>query len=243
MSRTVDLFATCLVDSLYPQVGEAVVAVLERLGERVGLPEDQTCCGLPLYNNGYVEEARRVARHSLSVFRDDVPLVVPSGSCAWMLRHVYPELFPADTEEHEVARAFAARVEEFSEHVARARLPKMSLPQPRVVTYHASCHLLRGLRVEGPPRTLLASVDNLELRAMDCETECCGFGGTFSARYPDVSSSMLDKKLASAARTNAELVVLNDAGCMLQVDGGARRRGCEFQVKHLAEVLDEAMPR
>ncbi len=244
MGTEVDLFATCLVDSLYPQVGEAVVTVLEALGEEVRLPPGQTCCGLPLYNNGYHDEAREVARKTLDAMAGEAPVVVPAGSCAWMLRHVYPELFPEGAPEHERAHAFARRVEEFSEHVARRAAPgQFKLAKPAVATFHASCHLLRGLRVEAPPKDLLRAVENLEFRPMECETECCGFGGTFSARYPDVSTSILDKKLAGSRATGASLVVLNDGGCMLQMDGGARRQGCEFEVRHLAEVLAEALPR
>ena len=240
----VDLFVTCIVDAVYPHVGEATVSVLEALGEQVHLPARQTCCGLPLYNNGYHDEARKVARHTLDVMTDDVPVVVPSGSCAWMLRHVYPELFPDGTPEHERATAFAARVEELSEHVAlRMTASQFALPVPLTATYHASCHLLRGLRVETPPHALLASVANLEVRRMEAETECCGFGGTFAARYGDVSSAILDKKLESAKETKASLVVLNDAGCMLQIDGGAKRQGCDFHVCHIAELLAEALAR
>ena len=244
MSAEVDLFATCLVDSLYPEVGEAVVTVLEALGAKVRLPGGQTCCGLPLYNNGYVEEAREIARKTIGAMSAEAAIVVPAGSCAWMLRHVYPELFPEGSPDHQRARAFADRVEEFSEYVARHAKPsQFKLATPQTATYHASCHLLHGLRVEAPPKALLAAVENLELRPMSCETECCGFGGTFAARYPGVSMAILDKKLAGARATGASLVVLNDGGCMLQMDGGARRQGCDFQVRHLAEVLAEALPR
>ncbi len=244
MSAKVDLFATCLVDSLFPHVGEAVVKVLEALGDEVALPPAQTCCGLPLYNNGYQDEARSVARETIDAMEGPDKVVVPSGSCAWMLRHVYLELFPAGTPEHARARAFAARVEEFSEHVAaRAKPGQFRSAEPIVATYHASCHLLRGLRVEAPPKDTLRAIAGVELRPMECETDCCGFGGTFAARYADVSSAILDKKLASARATGASLVVLNDGGCMLQIDGGARRQGCEFRVRHLAEVLAESLSR
>jgi L-lactate dehydrogenase complex protein LldE len=235
-ARPIDLFATCLVEAFYPQVGEAVVEVLERAGFQVSLPPDQTCCAMPLYNNGFVEEARSVARRTVAAFPGEAPIVVPSGSCAWMLRHIYPELLP-----DERGRAFAARVREFSELLGEAP-PAARLETPRKATYHPSCHLRRGLGVDEPPRALLRSIAGLELAPLAAEEECCGFGGTFAVRYGEVSGAMLDDKLACARTTGADTLVVTDLGCMLQLDGGARKSGCPFEVRHIAELLAEARP-
>lgn len=234
--RHVDLFATCLVDAFYPEVGEAVVEVLERAGCEVALPPGQTCCGMPLYNNGFVDEARKVAEHTLAALPGSNTVVVPSGSCAWMLRHIYPELLPGER-----GRAFAARVREFSELLGEAPA-KCTLEAPRSATYHPSCHLRRGLGVDTPPRALLGSIAGLTLAPLAAEEECCGFGGTFAVRYGEVSGAMLDDKLAHARATGASTLVVTDLGCMLHLDGGARRAGCPFQVRHLAELLAEARP-
>jgi L-lactate dehydrogenase complex protein LldE len=234
MAKSASLFVTCLVDSFYPRVGEAVVTVLERLGYEVDFPERQTCCGLPLYNNGYVDEARKLAAHTVSAMTGEAPIVVPSGSCAWMLRKIYPTLL--DSAE---SRAVAARVTEFSELVA-ASGASFELPAARAVTYHPSCHLLRGLHQAESPRAVLSSVKQLTVLPLENETECCGFGGTFSVRYDQVSTAMMNDKLGCAGRTGAGELLVSDAGCMLQLDGGARRAGCSFAVRHLAEVVAEA---
>jgi L-lactate dehydrogenase complex protein LldE len=237
MAPRLDLFATCLVDAFYPEVGEAVVTVLERRGHEVALPPGQTCCGMPLYNNGFVEEARKAALHTLSAMPGDAPIVVPSGSCAWMLRHVYPELVPGER-----GRAFAARVREFSELAGADSPPACRLPAAEKATYHPSCHLKRGLGVDEPPRALLRSIGGLEVTPLRGEDECCGFGGAFAVRYGEVSGAMLDDKLAAARATGAKTLVVTDVGCMLHLDGGARKSGCPFRVRHLAELLAEASP-
>jgi L-lactate dehydrogenase complex protein LldE len=232
----VQFFATCLVDALYPDVGDAVETVLGKLGYEVEFREAQTCCGLPLYNNGFVEEARVAARQTLRVMKGEDPVVVPSGSCGWMMRKIYPTLIL--TAE---ARRFAERVKEFSELVAATGV-KFRLPEKKRVTYHPSCHLLRGLHLREPPKTLLDNTVPLEVAPLERAEECCGFGGTFSVRYGQVSSAMLDDKLENASKTGAEVLLVTDAGCMLQIDGGARKRGCSFQVRHVAELLAAAEP-
>jgi L-lactate dehydrogenase complex protein LldE len=234
----VSLFATCIVDTIYPNVGEAVVEVLERQGTTVRFPPGQTCCGLPFYNNGYHEQARRQAEHTIEAMAGDEPIVVPSGSCAWMMRKVYPELVPG------AASSFSARVFEFSELlVERMGGVKGLCAEGARVTYHPSCHLLRGLRVIRPPLRLLESIDGLEVAPLERDDECCGFGGTFAVRQPGVSSSMLEDKLRNTAATGAQTLVVTDPGCLLQLDGGARHAGCPFSVRHLAEVIADALPK
>lgn len=232
------LFATCLVDQFQPQVGEAIVAVLRRLGVRLDFPPDQTCCGLPLYNNGYRAEARAIARRSIPLFAHSDAVVVPSGSCAWMLKVVFPTLFPDEPRLAEAARAFAAKTFEFSDYlVNRLRVRRVAARCPGRVTYHASCHLMRGLGVSEPPRVLLRGVEGLELVEMDKADVCCGFGGSFAVKFPGVSGAIMDEKLASIDRTGAKLVAANDAGCILHLAGGASRRGTGVRIVHLAEIL------
>ena len=229
----VSLFVTCLVDAFYPKVGQAVVRTLERFGFQVQVPTGQTCCGLPFFNNGYRAEAAALAAKTAAAMAGDDPVVSPSGSCAWMLRNVYPELLPKP-----VADGFCPRVVEYSQLLDRTDGWRTSSP-PTKVTYHPSCHLLRGLEVEHEPKRVLGRVDGLTMCPMDRETHCCGFGGTFSVRFPEVSAGLLDDKLASAQRSGAERIVVTDAGCMMQLDGGARRAGSALRVVHLAELLDE----
>jgi L-lactate dehydrogenase complex protein LldE len=235
--RRVSLFVTCILDALYPQVGEAVLKVLERWGWQVSFPPEQTCCGLPLYNNGYREEAAKIARHTVSAMAGEDPVVVPGGSCAWMLRKVYPELVGADGER------LAARVKELSELLVESDAPPVGpTAAVRKVTYHPSCHLLRGLGIEKAPLELLRAQPHLQLVPLAGAGECCGFGGTFAVRYGAVSTEIMKDKLAHAAESGAERLVVTDPGCLLHLDGGARRAGAPFSVCHLAELLAEPEP-
>jgi L-lactate dehydrogenase complex protein LldE len=230
----VRFFATCLAEAFYPKVARDCVEVLNRLGFTVEVPQGQTCCGLPLYNNGFHDEARGVAEQTVKAMAGDGVVATPSGSCAWMMRKIYPELLGT-----EAARAFAGRVKEFSEVCASAPPKTFALPKPQTLTYHPSCHLLRGLHVDGPPRALLAACAGAAVAPLPKETECCGFGGTFSVRYAEVSGAMLEDKLGNAAATAAQTLVVTDVGCLMHLRTGAQKQGCPFEVKHLAEVLAE----
>lgn len=233
MAEPLSLFATCLVEAFYPRVGQAVVEVLERLGHDVDLPPEQTCCGLPLYNSGFHDEAAKVAAHAIRALAGTRRVVVPSGSCAWMMRVAYPELVP------EGGRALAERVVEFTEVVEQANVTARALPGASA-TYHASCHLERALGGAGRPERVLARIEGLARCPMQGQATCCGFGGTFAVRYPEVSGALLDEKLDHAAKTGAEKLVVTDPGCMLHLDGGAHRRGSGPKVVHLAELLLES---
>jgi L-lactate dehydrogenase complex protein LldE len=233
------LLVTCLVDLCYPEVGVATVRLLRRHGVRVGVPQGQTCCGLPLFNSGYRHEAARVARRTIPLFAGAEHVVVPSGSCAWMVKAEYPHLFPDDPAMAEAARDLAARTWELSQFlvsIAGAVGPG-GTGGPRV-TYHDSCHLLRGLGEAAAPRALLrgAGVDLVELSGAD---ECCGFGGSFSVRLPDVSGAILRRKLQNIRATGAGRVAVCDAGCLMQIAGGLRRARDPLTVVHLAELLLE----
>ncbi len=218
-----------------------MVEVLERCGVAVDFPESQTCCGQPAFNSGFHEEARRAARTWLAAFRGSEAIVAPSGSCVAMVRHGFPELFQdgaAAAAEREEAGRLSARTYEFTEFlVSVLGREDVGAAFDGAVAYHESCHLLRELRVSRQPRALLAKVRGLELRELDLAQECCGFGGTFSVKFPELSAAMADEKLRSVQRSGAETLVACDMSCLMQMDGRARRLGLPLRCLHIAEVL------
>lgn len=228
MRKRVSLFVTCIVDQAFPRVGLAVADILEELGYEVDFPDGQTCCGQPAFNSGYWEEAKPVARHFLKVFEKSDYIIVPSGSCASMVSHHYEELLG----HHE------SRVWEFSKFLTEvAGVDDLGARFPHTVTYHDSCHALRELGVKAGPRKLLSHVRGLELREMEAAEECCGFGGTFSVKFGDVSGGMAKTKVESIHRTGAEYVVSVDSSCLMQLQGTLSRAGSNVRCIHLAEVL------
>ena len=237
----VQLFHTCLVNEIDPDVGMAVVRVLERAGVEVGVPLDQTCCGQPAYNAGFHDEARRVARHTIDVLAaTEGPIVIPSGSCADMLVHQYPRLFEDDEVMGERARAVAARCREFSQLVAEIAPGGTGGRVSTAVAYHPSCHLLRGLGVRDQPKRLLGAVDGVRQVEFADQEECCGFGGLFSVKLADISNGMLERKIAAVSASGADRLVSCDLGCLMHLGGGLHRRGSRIHVQHLAQLLDEA---
>jgi L-lactate dehydrogenase complex protein LldE len=238
MRGDVYLFVTCIVDQLFPQTGMAMADVLERIGYRVRFLPDQTCCGQPAFNSGYRDEARRVALHFLRVFRDSGPVVVPSGSCTSMITHHFSDLFGEEPQRMAEIRRLESRVFEFSQFLTQvAQVTDVGARYEGAVTYHDSCHALRELKLKHAPRQLLAGVRGLELREMDVAEECCGFGGTFSVKFPEVSGGMARTKIDSILRTGAGAVVSIDSSCLMQIDGAMRRAGVPVKAMHLAEVL------
>jgi L-lactate dehydrogenase complex protein LldE len=238
MARRVSLFVTCIVDQLFPKVGMAIAEVLERAGWEVDFREAQTCCGQPAFNSGFRNEARDVALHFLSVFADAEYIVVPSGSCASMISHHFEELFSREPENLEAVHALGPKVWEFSRFLLEvAGIEDVGARFDRVVTYHDSCHALRELKIKQGPRRLLSHVRGLELREMDIAEECCGFGGTFSVKFDEVSGAMARTKIDSVLRTGASTVVSIDSSCLMQLQGALSRAGLAIQTLHLAEVL------
>jgi L-lactate dehydrogenase complex protein LldE len=233
----ISLFIPCYVDQLTPEIGFAVVEVLERLGHEVEVPPGQTCCGQPAMNNGYEDETRTVARHILKVFADSEAVVIPSGSCGATIKHFYPELFAGRPEEAE-AKALASKTWEFSEFLVDVlKLEDVGARFPHKVTWHDGCHGLRELHIQKQPRTLLAHVQDLELVEMKEAKSCCGFGGTFAVKFPQISTAMTQVKTGSAEETGAEYIVSNDPSCMLQIQGYLEKQGRSLQCLHLAQVL------
>ncbi len=238
MGAGASLFVTCIVDQLYPRTGLAVADVLERLGYSIEFREAQTCCGQPAFNSGHWDEARTVALHFLDTFEDASSIVVPSGSCCAMISRHFEDLF-ADDEAHLArARSLAGRVWEFSRFLTDAAgVEDVGARFEHVVTYHDSCHALRELRVKDGPRRLLGAVRGLTFREMDAAEECCGFGGTFSVKFPDLSGGMARTKIESMLKTGAEYVVSIDSSCLMQLQGALSRAGAPVRAIHLAEVL------
>jgi L-lactate dehydrogenase complex protein LldE len=234
----VALFVTCLVDQFYPQVGESVARVLQRLGVQVTFNPAQTCCGQPAFNTGFREEARAVAAGVLDLFDNTDYVVAPSGSCTSMMRVFYPELFAGDAVRLAKVDKFRSRLFEFSEFLVKVlKVEDVGARFPHRVAYHDSCHLLRELGIEAEPRALLRSVREIELVELKDYQLCCGFGGTFSVKFPEVSVAMGQDKVRAAADAGAEYLVANDSGCLMHLAGLIHRQGLPLKTLHLAEVL------
>ncbi|MFH2038464.1 MAG: (Fe-S)-binding protein [Chloroflexota bacterium] len=244
MTETVQLMVTCLIDTFFPEVGEAMLKVLERLGVSVEFPSDQTCCGQPAFNAGMRSEALPLARHTIQVFEaSSGPIIIPSGSCAVMLRHGYLELFAEDPSWLERAQNLAKRSFEFSEYlVDHLGVTDVGATFPGKLSYHASCHLLRGLGVDRQPRRLLSNVHGAELIELPHVDECCGFGGVFSVEHPELSAEMLKRKISNLETTQAPTLVVCDTGCLMHIQGGLKRQGKTQQVVHIAEILANREP-
>ncbi len=234
----VALFVTCLVDFFRPTIGFAAVKLIEEAGCTVEVPRAQTCCGQPAYNSGDRGDAKAIALQVLEAFEGYDYVVAPSGSCAGMIRRHYPELFADDPAILQRAQHLAARSWELvSFLVDICGMQAVAARWDRQVTYHDGCSGLRELAVKTQPRRLLASVCGLNLRELPGAEVCCGFGGTFCIKYPDISDKMVSDKEADIAATGAEAVLAGDLGCLLNIAGKLHRRGRRIEVRHVAEVL------
>jgi L-lactate dehydrogenase complex protein LldE len=237
----VSLMVTCLGDALFPEVGVATVRLLRRLGVAVDFPSSQTCCGQPHFNSGYHDDARALARHLLRTFAGEQKVVVPSGSCAAMVKMEYPELFHDDLVWGPRARDLAARTHELSDFLVNVLgVEDVGARFPGRVTYHMACHL-RGLRVLTEPERLLGRVRELEVVPLERADECCGFGGSFSVRYPGISGAMVQDKVQFIEKAGVQAVVATDAGCLMNIAGCLRRRGSTIQTLHIAQVLEKTV--
>ena len=235
----VQLFVTCLVDTFYPQVGEAIVDILSRLGVTVEFARGQTCCGQPNFNAGLRKDARKIAQHMIQVF-ESAPgeIISPSGSCVHMIRHNYPELFADDPAWFPRAQSLATRTFEFSEYIVdHLNVTDVGARWDGTLTYHPSCHLSRGLGIDRQPRALLGSVRGAQVFELPHADECCGFGGIFSVVHPEVSKEMLVKKIENLGESQAPTLVIPDAGCLMHIAGGLHRQKKSQRAVHLAEVL------
>ncbi len=243
MHPCVSLFITCLGDQFFPEVGECAVRVLRRLGAEVAFNPAQTCCGQPAFNTGYRDEARQVAARVLDLFDDAEYVVAPSGSCTSMVRVFYPELFADDPARLKQAERLGERFFEFSEFLVKVlKVEDVGASFARRVTYHDSCHLLRELGIGEEPRKLIRAVRGIEFVEMQDFRLCCGFGGTFSVKFPEVSVSMGEDKLRAATDAGAEYLVANDSGCLMHLAGVIHRQGLAVKTMHLAELLAKQEP-
>ena len=234
----VGLFVTCLVDLYRPSVGFAAIELLESAGCKVEVPTGQTCCGQPGYNSGDTETAQAIARQVIEMFEPYDYVVVPSGSCAGMLRAHYPSLFDTDASWRARANRLAERVHELTAFLVDIMaLTPNPPPHPARATYHDACSGLRELGIDTQPRTLLAHVPGLEVAELTEREVCCGFGGTFCVKYPDISGRMVSNKVADIAATQADIVLAGDLGCLLNIAGRLRRERIPIKARHIAEVL------
>lgn len=237
----VSLFIPCYVDAMFPEVGVSAVRVLRKLGVEVAYPAGQTCCGQPAFNSGFFDEARGVAEHFLDVFEDDGSdyIVCPSGSCATMASHYYDVIFKDLPEKRERSEAVGGRVREFSDFIVNVLGVKDvgAAIRGRAV-FHAGCHQRRELGILDEPRALMENVDGLEVLDWSNEELCCGFGGTFAVKMPDVSAAMADEKIAALDEAGADTLVSCDSSCLMHLGGRLKRTGHDTRVIHLAEVLD-----
>lgn len=236
--KTVSLFVQCLVDTMFPEAAQAMLTVFDRLQIPYTYAMEQTCCGQPAFNSGYRKEATAAAKHFIEVFEDAEVIVCPSGSCVHMVRHHYPELFSEHPEMHERAVALGHKTFEFTQYlVDELKITDVAASYPGTITYHDSCHLSRGLGIFAQPRILLQNVKDLTLIEMNDSDTCCGFGGSFSVSYPEISTAMVDEKITNILDTGAETVVGCDVSCLMNIHGRLSRRGEKVKVQHIAQIL------
>lgn len=240
----VSLFITCVVDSVFPDVGVAMTRILQKHGCTVVFPEEQTCCGQPSFNSGYTDASREVGKTLLRAFKDADYVVSPSGSCVGMIRHYYPELFAEQPEWHEKALDLANKTYEFSQFLVNTlKVTDLGARFPYKVTFHPSCHGSRLLGVKEEPLQLLQQVKDIHLVELPYATDCCGFGGTFSVKMGDISAAMVDEKSQHVRETNTQVLVGTDMGCLMNIGGRLNRTGANIRVMHLAELLYEGMQK
>ena len=237
---TIQLFITCLVDSFYPKTGEAIVEILHRLGINVEFPQDQTCCGQPNFNAGLRPEARQIAEHTICVFENTTgDIVIPSGSCGHMMKHGYAELFADDLIWLPRAQALGSRIYEFTEYIVdKLGVTDLGARWDGMLTYHASCHNLRGMHVDRQPRELLANVKGARIVELPEADNCCGFGGIFSMEHPELSTEWLNRKIGNLEKTESPTMVVADSGCRIHIAGGLHRQKKPQRVVYIAEVLN-----
>jgi L-lactate dehydrogenase complex protein LldE len=234
----VALLVTCLVDLFRPSVGFAAVALLERAGCIVDVPRAQTCCGQPAYNSGDREDAKAVARQVIDAFAEYDYVVAPSGSCAGMVKVHYPELFADEPEMLALAEELAGRTYELVSFLVDVRgMTEIAAWWEGSATYHDACSGLRELGVKEQPRRLLGSVAGLRLQELPGAEICCGFGGTFCVKYPEISDKMVTDKTQDIAATGADMVLAGDLGCLLNIAGKLQRLGLPVELRHVAEIL------
>ncbi|MBC7879601.1 MAG: (Fe-S)-binding protein [Anaerolineales bacterium] len=233
------LFITCLGDQFYTSTLKSMTRILEDLGVELMFPPEQTCCGQPLFNNGFEDKTKGVALNFLKAFsKSDAPIVAPSGSCVSMIKHHYAELFPEGISEHDLAIDIASRTFEFTEYLVNVlKVTDVGAVYPHKVTYHATCHYLREMGLKTEAKTLLNSVKGLEFVSLKEEETCCGFGGAFIVTFPEVSRSMMENKVNDILACGADTVVMCEPGCLMNVAGGLHKAGSKVRAMHIIDLL------
>lgn len=236
------IFITCICDSMYPDVGESMVRVLEKLGVKLDFPPDQTCCGQPAISSGYWDDAKEVAETMLKAFKNSEYVVAPAGSCIAAIKEFYPILFEKEPNKHRQALDLIDKLYEFSEFIVKV-LKKEDLGArfPQRVTYHSSCHARRFLGTDAYIRILLKNIKDIDYIPLPHEEACCGFGGTFSVKLPEISEAMVDEKVRNILETKASVLVGTDLSCLMNIDGRLQKQKANVRVMHIAELLDEGM--
>ena len=235
----VSLFITCIVDQLWSSIGVSTVEVLRKVGCEVQFDERQTCCGQPAFNTGYRSEARKLAKRFIETFEDDEAefIVSPSGSCTAMVQH-FAELFANEPDWRRRAQALAERTYELSSFLIRVlNVDDVGASWTGRLTWHDACHGLRDLNLKSEPRRLISKVRGAQFVELRDAESCCGFGGTFSVKYPEISVAILDQKIDAIEQANVQAVVAADASCLMQIGGRLSRKGSKVRVMHLAELL------
>jgi L-lactate dehydrogenase complex protein LldE len=251
------LFVPCYIDQLFPNVAESTLKVLRHLGCDVFFPENQTCCGQPAYNSGYFDEARLMAAHEVNAFLKfkaslngkDIEfdpandyVVGPSGSCVAMIRSFYPDLLSGDPQFAEHIGKFASRTFEFTEFINKViKVDNFKGRLSATISYHDSCHGLRELGLRDEARNILKRIDGLRLVELPYNETCCGFGGTFAVKFPEISCSMADEKLKNFESTRADVLVSGDSSCLMHLQGRARHNGMKQRFAHIAEIMAESL--
>ena len=248
-SRRVELFVTCVVDNLFPETGEAALRVLRALGAEVSFNSDQTCCGQPAFNTGYWNDAKPLARRFLEQYDGTAPVIMPSGSCAAMVRHYYRQLFADDLVNRRRAEMLAPHIYEFTEFIVEQwgtdALSSVATQEtlPTRVAFHESCHAKRELDIDSQPKALLDSLSQYERVDLVQSEVCCGFGGTFSVKYSDISGAMLSDKLDAIEESGADVVTACDSSCLMHIRGGLQKRGSAVSTAHVAELIAGSIER
>lgn len=243
VGKRVSLFVTCIVDMVYPQTGLSVLKIFDYLGINYDFPMEQTCCAQPAFNSGYRTEARTVARQFLKAFAEAKVIVTPSGSCAAMVRHEYPNLFE-DASEKALAERLAANTWELTEYIVDGlgiQDLHLKLPASESFAIHDACHGMRVLGLGQASRTLLNNAENVEVLPMSEADVCCGFGGLFSVKMPAVSDAMLQNKIRHIEASEAKTIITGDVSCLTQMNGGLSRKKSKKRVKHIADVLADGI--
>jgi L-lactate dehydrogenase complex protein LldE len=237
--ETVYYFGTCLMDMFYPEAGMAGIKLIQREGLRVIFPRQQTCCGQPAYNSGFPAAAKKVALKQIETFSENYPIVVPSGSCAGMMKHHYPLLFEGDARLESVQQ-FSDRIVELSEFMVRTLNIKLEdRGAPIKVTWHSSCHALREMHIIEYSKSLIRQLQNVQLVELQNEFECCGFGGTFAVKQPDLSYAMVSDKIADIRQTAAARLLTGDCGCLMNISGAMEYQKIPIKGQHFAEFIWE----